>query len=403
VGKSKIQTFSYIKDNVIKRLSNWKNQFLSQARKEILIKTIVHAIPSYSMGVFKIPTSLCKELNDLMQSFWWNHMSKNSKIHWMSWRNLGRSKAIGGLGFRDLVIFNQALLAKQGCASSKIRILVSRLLKAKYHPHSSFLDSKSGPRSSFVWRSICSAKALLKQGLVWRVGNGFSINIWKDRWLPTPITHEVQSPQRLEGQLDMVGELIDHNRGIWKEDIIRENFFQEEADVILNIPLSPCFPPNQLIWKESKDGKFSIRSADHLGLWLNDLYKGQCSKGLEEKFFWKFLWSLKVPNQVKTFTWRACHDILPTKSNLLKRKVIEEDICPCCNLEKETLFHAIWLCLAAQDVWGDSKSYFQKCNMICNSFKSLFEECISRFSKEDIELFVNIARKIWLRINVLIF
>jgi hypothetical protein len=125
VGKSKIQTFSYIKDNVIKRLSNWKNQFLSQARKEILIKTIVQAIPSYSMGVFKIPTSLCKELNELMQSFWWNHMSKNSKIHWISWRNLGRSKAISGLGFRDLVIFNQALLAKQGCASSKIRILLS--------------------------------------------------------------------------------------------------------------------------------------------------------------------------------------------------------------------------------------------------------------------------------------
>jgi hypothetical protein len=177
-----------------------------------------------------------------------------------------------------------------------------------------------------------------------RVGNGFSINIWKDRWLPTPVTHKVQSPQRLVGQLDVVGELIDHNRGAWKEDIIRENFLQEEADVILNIPLSPRLPPDRLIWKESKDGKFSVRNAYHLGLCINDLSKGQCSRGLEEKLIWKFLWSLKVPNQVKTFSWHACHDILPTKSNLLKRKVIEEDICPCCNLENETLFHA--LCFA---------------------------------------------------------
>jgi hypothetical protein len=120
--------------------------------------------------------------------------------------------------------------------------------------------------------------------------------------------------------------------------------------MILNIPLSPCLPPDRLIWKDSKDGKFLIRSAYHLGLCLNDLYKRQCSRGLEEKLIWKFLWSLMVPNQVKTFTWRACHDILPTKSNLLKRKVIEEDICPCCNLEKETLFHAIWLWRA--DTWG---------------------------------------------------
>jgi hypothetical protein len=184
-----------------------------------------------------------------------------------------------------------------------------------------------------------------------RVGNGFSINIWKDRWLPTPVTHKVQSPQRLVDQLHMVGELIDYNRGVWKEGIIRDNLFQEEADVILNIPLSPCLPPDKLIWNESKDGKFSVRSAYHLGLCINDLSKGQCSRGLE-KLIWKFLWSLKVPNQVKASTWHACHDILPTKSNLLKRKVIEEDICPCYNLEMETLVHAIWLCLTAQNVWG---------------------------------------------------
>jgi hypothetical protein len=49
-----------------------------------------------------------------MQNFWWNHMAKNSKIHWMSWGRLGRSKAVGGLGFRDLVLFSHTLLAKQG-------------------------------------------------------------------------------------------------------------------------------------------------------------------------------------------------------------------------------------------------------------------------------------------------
>jgi hypothetical protein len=172
--------------------------------------------------------------------------------------------------------------------------------------------------------------------------------------------------------------------------------------VILNIPLSPCLPPDKLIWNESKDGKFSVRSAYHLGLCINDLSKGQCSRGLE-KLIWKFLWSLKVPNQVKASTWRACHDILPTKSNLLKRKVIEEDICPYCNLEMETLVHAIWLCLTPRMYGGDSKSCFQKCSMLCNSFKFLFEECMFRFSKKDMELFINIARKIWPRKNALIF
>jgi hypothetical protein len=52
----------------------------------------------------------------MMQKFWWGHMEKSSKIHWCSWEKLGKSKAIGGLVFRDLRLFNKApfLLNKDG-------------------------------------------------------------------------------------------------------------------------------------------------------------------------------------------------------------------------------------------------------------------------------------------------
>jgi len=152
----------------------------------------VQAIPTYCMGVFQLPISLCKEVNAMMQSFWWSHMSKTSKIHWMRWDCMGKSKAAGGLEFRDLVIFNQALLAKQGWRIiQNPNSLAARILRAKYYQNSCFMEAPIGARASFVWRSICSARSLLSHGLLLRVGDGKSIKIWGDRWLPTPITHSV--------------------------------------------------------------------------------------------------------------------------------------------------------------------------------------------------------------------
>lgn len=71
-GRSKYKTFSGIRDRVSKRLDGWKVCFLSQAGKEVLLKAVVQAIPTYNMNVFRLPKSLCSQLNSLMSKFWWS-------------------------------------------------------------------------------------------------------------------------------------------------------------------------------------------------------------------------------------------------------------------------------------------------------------------------------------------
>jgi hypothetical protein len=124
---------------------------LSFTGKEVLLKAVVQAIPTYSMGVFLLPINLCKDLNRLIQSFWWGHLNNDSKIHWMSWSKMGRSKTVGGLGFRDLNMFNKALLAKQ-CwrLIQNPDSLISQIIRAKYYPNSSFLEFELGKRPSFI-------------------------------------------------------------------------------------------------------------------------------------------------------------------------------------------------------------------------------------------------------------
>jgi hypothetical protein len=99
VGKSCMQAFEGIKGRIWNCLNNWKTKFLTQAGKEILIKAIAQAIPTYCMSVFLLPKALCREIQGMMQRFWWGHKENTSRIHWMSWERMGQSKAKGGLGF----------------------------------------------------------------------------------------------------------------------------------------------------------------------------------------------------------------------------------------------------------------------------------------------------------------
>jgi hypothetical protein len=89
-------------------------RFLSQAGKEILIKAVIQAIPTYSMSVFRLPKTLCHSLNSLMSRFWWSSQINAKRVSWMSWEMMGKSKLSSGIGLWDLEVFNLALLAKQG-------------------------------------------------------------------------------------------------------------------------------------------------------------------------------------------------------------------------------------------------------------------------------------------------
>jgi hypothetical protein len=404
VGRSRMKAFKGIKDKVWARLNDWKVHFLSQAGKEILIKAVIQAIPTYCMSVFQLPVSLCKELNSLMQRFWWGHKENTSKIHWMKWEKMGMSKSKGGMGFRDLVMFNKALLAKQVWRIvQNPDSLVARIMKCKYFPRSDLFEAKIGSRPSLAWRSMLSARELVHQGAIWRIGNGESVRIWGDSWLPKPSSFSVYSPRLHLPENSLVSELIDRDTKKWNRSLIEQHFLEEERETILNIPLSPLLPRDRLIWRCTKKGEFSVRSAYHLGLDIQTAEKPSSSMKSDDNEVWKVCWNSNVPPAVKTFIWRACHNLLPTRVNLRRRGVCEEASCPICLHEEETIEHVIWECASASDVWSGSSIKMQKCRRSEGDFQQILSEVVKRCDQEGVELFMVTARKIWMRRNKVVF
>ena len=70
VGRGKKKSFSYIKECVWKKLQGWKEKLLSQAGKEVLIKSVIQAILTYTMSCFKLPKGLIRELKIMIRKFW---------------------------------------------------------------------------------------------------------------------------------------------------------------------------------------------------------------------------------------------------------------------------------------------------------------------------------------------
>lgn len=139
--------------------------------------------------------------------------------------------------------------------------LVSWILKAKYFPHTSFLDASIPHNASYLWRSIYESKVVLKDGLRWRVGTGEHIKIWGDKWLPTPNTYCVISLLNGLAADATVNMLMCRDSMQWNTDLINQIFMPRDAEIIKAIPLSHRRPNDLLIWTGTKWGVFTVKSA----------------------------------------------------------------------------------------------------------------------------------------------
>ncbi|CAL1376774.1 unnamed protein product [Linum trigynum] len=238
VDRSKKELFTYLKDRIRKKLSGYKEKFMSAAAREVLIKSVIQAQLTYTMGVFKVPEGIIDEIHSMIMRFWWGQKGEETRIPWIAREELIARKQEGEMGFRDLRGFNVALLARQMWnLYQRPSSLVARLMKAKYYKKSSVLDASLGYRPSYVWRRLMGVQEFLLNGLRWTIGNGASVRIWGDRWLPSTPGYIIQSaPMGLPVE-SVVRELIEEETEQWDDTLLESCFPTAMVDAIHQIPL----------------------------------------------------------------------------------------------------------------------------------------------------------------------
>jgi hypothetical protein len=346
-GRMKAQRFQPIKDRFRKRLNVWDKKYMSMGAKEELIKSVAQALTIYVMGVFKLPAAFHEDYMQIIRQFWWGEDEDKRKVHWASWDTLTKPKQQGGMGFRDSVLFSQALLARQAWRLlQNPQSLAARLMKAIYYPRGNLIDTVFRSDASPVWHGIEHGLDLLKQGIVWRVGDGKNIRIWRDNWLPRKFALKPQ-PGKSKDMHKRVNQLVNEGTGMWNTQLIHKMFYPHDAEAILQLNVPETSRNDFLAWHYESNGVFSVKSAYKLAYSLkhnNQNRPGTSSSSDSNRTLWKLIWNAPVPNKVRIFGWRTACDNLATKKNKFRRNLETDSTCSICGREAETSFHATVAC-----------------------------------------------------------
>ncbi|TXG46769.1 hypothetical protein EZV62_026063 [Acer yangbiense] len=156
-------------------------------------------------------------------------------------------------------------------------------------------NAECGRASSYLWKSFICGLELLKAGSCWRIGDGASVSIYEDHWLPRPFTFKPFSSACLDHG-SLVKDLLLPDGG-WNVALIQESFWPEDANMILSLPRPQMAVPDSLMWHYDKLGPYSVMSGYHFGCNLSS--SASSSRFSSSKSWWKFLWHMHIPVKVK--------------------------------------------------------------------------------------------------------
>ncbi|KAL5542541.1 hypothetical protein UlMin_010251 [Ulmus minor] len=138
------------------------------------------------MHTARIPKAICAKLDVRIRRFWWGAKEENARpLCLKAWDDLCVSKAYGGLGLRRMSSMNEVIIAKWGwdlLTGKNSQCLL--FLQGKYLRVGSFKSVEALPTDSTFWKAIIESKDTLLRGACFQIGDGSSINIWEDPWVP---------------------------------------------------------------------------------------------------------------------------------------------------------------------------------------------------------------------------
>lgn len=108
----RLETWESIITKFVKKLASWKHKHLLFTRRISLINSILFSLPIFSLSYFKVSETISRRLVSIQRRFLWECEDRRGKISWVEREKNCCPKENGGLGVKNILLFNSVLLAK---------------------------------------------------------------------------------------------------------------------------------------------------------------------------------------------------------------------------------------------------------------------------------------------------
>ena len=179
---------------------------------------------------------------------------------------------------------NMAMLMNQAWRhQQQPNMLWAQVLKAKYFPHTNVFQSVRTPQGSHIWKALHEGIQLLQRGMRWILGDGQTIQVWEDHWIPKgTLQSHIVGPLMPNEVQRLVCSL--QNNHAWTLDFLQVLFPVQLKQLIKGIPvvqLTRIF--DSFVWPHN-NGICSVRLASK--------YLYQQAKVPINKQLWNWIWKL---------------------------------------------------------------------------------------------------------------
>lgn len=345
--KLRISDYRPLLDKISANFNCWSAKALSYAGRRQLISSVIYGTINFWTSAFVLPKGCIAKIESLCSRFLWGGTETRKCIVKVSWKTVCLPRREGGLGLRDIGLWNKTLCLKLiWNLFMKPDSLWAQWLHHYRLKEESFWSLDENKTTSSTWRSLLSLRDLASTFIRPKLGNGRHVSFWYDAWTPLgPLLDRfgVSGPRHLSISLSATVADACTDTG-WLLRGARSPLAEELQIYLTTVPL-----PSLTLTEDTYAWEID-------GVELQDFSTSKTWEAVRnresEKPWARSIWFKgHLPRHAFT-SWVIYQDRLPTRSRLVKWGMNISSACCLCDTSEENRTHLFLNCEVSEEVWG---------------------------------------------------